>query len=190
MVNSISEKAEEPKADSSSEKPSDNSQEQKQNTSDPFAVYADKLAKLYADKSSASPYYYVVDLDLDGNYELVWIDEGGASASEARVFKADSSGNLADLGTFNCGGRAQLLYSSYYGCFVTDYLSTDVNDNYENIEFINKVIVSTGKVSTEKVAETSMSERDAYGLSSPTAGYSYDGGGADEVKALAMSNQF
>ncbi len=190
MVNSISEKAEEPKADSSSEKPSDNSQEQKQNTSDPFAVYADKLAKLYADKSSASPYYYVVDLDLDGNYELVWIDEGGASASEARVFKADSSGNLADLGTFNCGGRAQLLYSSYYGCFVTDYLSTDVNDNYENIEFINKVSVSSGKVSTEKVAETSMSERDAYGLSSPTAGYSYDGGGADEVKALAMSNQF
>ena len=190
MVNSISEKAEEPKADSSSEKPSDNSQEQKQNTSDPFAVYADKLAKLYAEKSSASPYYYVVDLDLDGNYELVWIDEGGASASEARVFKADSSGNLADLGTFNCGGRAQLLYSSYYGCFVTDYLSTDVNDNYENIEFINKVSVSSGKVSTEKVAETSMSERDAYGLSSPTAGYSYDGGGADEVKALAMSNQF
>lgn len=190
MVNSISEKAEEPKADSSSEKPSDNSQEQKQNTSNPFAVYADKLAKLYAEKSGASPYYYVVDLDLDGNYELVWIDEGGASASEARVFKADSSGNLADLGTFNCGGRAQLLYSSYYGCFVTDYLSTDVNDNYENIEFINKVSVSSGKVSTEKVAETSMSERDAYGLSSPTAGYSYDGGGADEVKALAMSNQF
>lgn len=190
MVNSISEKAEEPKADSSSEKPSDNSQEQKQNTSNPFAVYADKLAKLYAEKSGASPYYYVVDLDLDGNYELVWIDEGGASTSEARVFKADSSGNLADLGTFNCGGRAQLLYSSYYGCFVTDYLSTDVNDNYENIEFINKVSVSSGKVSTEKVAETSMSERDAYGLSSPTAGYSYDGGGADEVKALAMSNQF
>lgn len=178
MVNSISANS------------SDNLQEQNPNTPDPFAVYANKLEKLYAEKSDPSSYYFVLDLDFDGEYELVWVDEGGASTSEARVFRVDSSGHLADLGTFNCGGRALLWYSSYYGCFVTDYVSSEINEKAENIEIIDKISISSEKVITEKLIETSVSERDTYGFSLPVAGYSYNGGGANEVRAIAMSNQY